>query len=106
MQTFDEEVRLCVEQSADEREFLLTNPDGVPLLLARRTDNLEGFSIFVTSDGEPPRALGPAFTLTANTAKDRWTLHARICDQCESHGRRTCGSRELASISHHVEDIE
>jgi len=100
----DAEVRLCVKRSPDRKEFLLTTEDGANLLLARLNENGEGFSIFVTADGEPPRALGPAFTLTSNSAKDRWTLQANICDQCESRGRRVCGSRELLYISHYTEE--
>lgn len=100
-----EEVRLCVERSPDRKEFLLTTNVGTRLLLARFNSNSEGFDIFVTSDGQPPRALGPAFTLVPNRSKDRWTLHAKICDHCECRGKRICGSRELAYISHHKEDV-
>lgn len=100
----EEEVRLCVERSPDKKEFLLTTNDGNRLLLARRNDNDGGFSIFVTGDGNPPIALGPAFTLVPNSKKDRWTLHAKTCDQCERRGKRCCGSRELAYISHHMEE--
>jgi len=100
-----EEVRLRVKRSPDRKEFLLTSDDNINLLIARLDDNGDGFSIFVTADGEPPRALGPAFTLVPNSTKDRWTLHAKTCDVCESLGRRSCGSRELAYISHHKEDL-
>jgi hypothetical protein len=100
-----EEVRLCVERSPDRKEFLLTTNDGERLLLARANDNSEAFSIFVTPGGDPPRAIGPAFTLVPNSKKDRWTLHAKTCDQCERRGKRTCGSRELAYISHSIEKM-
>jgi len=101
----EKEVRLCIERSQDRKEFLLTTPEGTRLLLARRQDNGDGFSIFVTRDGEPPKALGPAFTLTPNDKKDRWALQAKTCDQCQSRGRRLCGSRELAFMSHHMEEV-
>lgn len=101
----EEEVRLLVKQSADEKEWLLTTEDDAHLLVARANNNIEGFSIFVTSGGEPVRALGPAFTLAPNRAKDKWTLCATTCDRCLSQGRRTCGSRELAQFSHNLEDI-
>jgi len=101
----DQEVRLCVQRSPDRKEFLLSSNHGANLLIARQNDNGEGFSIFVTGDGEPPTALGPAFTLMPNSTKDRWALHAKTCDQCEKRGRRVCGSRELAVITHHMEEL-
>jgi len=45
-----EEVRLCVQRSQDRKEYLLTTPDGAKLLLARKNDNGDTFSIFVTGD--------------------------------------------------------
>jgi len=102
----ESEVRLCVERSPDRKEYLLMTGDGTHLLLARQNDNDHGFSIFVTGGGHPPRALGPAFTLIPNSTNDRWTLHARTCDKCEGRGKRLCGSRELAYISHHIEEVE
>jgi len=99
----DIEARFRVRRSPDKKEFLLTTKNGSKLLLARLNDNGGGYSIFVMGEGEPPLALGPAFTLTPNGTKDRWTLHANTCDVCESRGRRVCGSRVLAFISHHVE---
>jgi hypothetical protein len=99
-------VRLCVEQRPEENELLLSTRDGKHLLVARRSGNGEGFSIFVMGEGgESPRALGPAFSLTPNSAKDNWTLQAITCDKCECRGRRVCGSRQLAHISMHVEEI-
>merc|ERR1719498_2309962 len=102
--TAEEEVRLCVQRSPDRKEFLLTTNDGTNLLIAREQQNGDGFSIFVAGDGQPPRALGPAFTLTSNSTNDRWTLHANVCDQCESRGRRVCGRRELASFHHYSQE--
>lgn len=101
----NQEVRLCVDRSPDRKEFLLKANDGTRLLLARQNDNDGGFSIFVTGDGEPPKAVGPAFTLVPNSSKEKWTLHAKTCDHCESRGKRLCGSRELAFISHHKEEV-
>jgi hypothetical protein len=105
LEVHQEEVRLCVNRSADKKELLLTTEDGDNLLLARSNDNGGGFSIFVMCDGDPPKALGPAFSLTPNSAHDRWTLRANTCSQCESKGRRVCGSQELAYISHSIESI-
>jgi len=99
------EERLCVERSPDRKEFLLSTEQGANLLVARLNDNGGSYSIHVTGDGDPPRALGPAFTLAPNKDNSRWTLHANTCDQCERLGRRVCGSRELACISHHQEAI-
>jgi len=106
LEVVDEETRLCVNRSEDKKELLLTTYDGENLLLARLLDNGEGFNIFVTTDGDPPRALGPAFSLKSNKAKDKWTLSCNMCDQCEARGRRLCGSRELAYYSHHIETVE
>jgi hypothetical protein len=101
----EKEMRLCVERSPDRKQFLLTSSNGANLLIARANDNSESFSIFVTGDGEPPRALGPAFTLVPSKSKDRWNLHATVCDKCESRGKRICGSREIASIVHYREEV-
>lgn len=106
LEVLEEETRLCVNRSPDKKELLLVNYDGDSLLLARQSDNGEGFNIFVTGDGEPPRSLGPAFTLKCNTAKDKWVLSADMCDQCQCRGRRLCGSRELAYINHHIQQVE
>lgn len=104
MKTADEETRLLVNRSPDKKELLLTDYDGQKILLARITDD-GGFNIFVTADGEPPLALGPAFSMSCNAAKDKWILKANTCNLCESRGRRLCGSRELAYISHHIEKV-
>jgi len=100
-----EEMRLCVELSDDEKEILLCTPNGDDLLLARRNDN-NGFNVFIASEeGKNQQSSAPAFTLTSEGSKDRWILHAATCDQCEGHGRRNCGRRELATIRHHVEEV-
>lgn len=101
----EEEMRLCVERSPDRKQFCLTTKEGNRLLLARLNDNGDDFSIYVTRDGEPPSALGPAWTLSPNSTKDRWTLSAKTCDHCESRGKRLCGRRELAFISHSHEEV-
>jgi len=106
MTTVDDETRLLVNRSPDKKELLLTDYDGKNLLLARLCENGDGFNIFVTADGDPPLALGPAFSMSCNTAKDRWTLKANTCNLCESRGRRVCGSRVLANMSHHIEKVE
>jgi len=105
LEVSQEEVRLCVQRSQDRKEYLLTTPDGAKLLLARKNDNGDTFSIFVTGDGEPPKAMGPAFSLVPNKEKNKWSLDAKTCDQCQSRGKRVCGGRELAFISHHMEEV-
>lgn len=106
MEIPQEEARVCVELSEDKKEFLLTSEDGQNILLARRNNDDDGFGIFFVHDGEPPRALGPAFTLTRNKASDKtWTLYASTCDQCECQGRRNCGRRELANFNQHIEEV-
>lgn len=99
------EERFCVERSLDRQEWLVTRQDGEGLLLARANNNDGGYRIFVARDGQPPTAFGPAFLLTTNDKRDKWTLQCPTCDVCESRGRRKCGTRELAHITHFAESI-
>lgn len=99
------EERFCVERSPDHKEYLLTRKDGEKLLLARKNNNGGGFGIFVARDGQPPSAFGPAFELTPNKTEDRWMLYCETCDTCEARGRRKCGKRELAYITHFTEEV-
>jgi len=101
----DKEVRLCVERSPDRKKFLLTTEKGNCCLLAESDDSVSGYNIYVARDGDPPVTVGPMFTLRANDKKDKWTLHANTCDQCEMKGKRNCGSRELAQIFHYTEQV-
>jgi len=103
---------LLVHRSQDRREYVLKaaggsgnkGGGGSPILLARQSEDGSSFSIFVAGDGEPPRALGPAFTVSATSAaRDEWSLYSERCDQCESRGKRVCGRRGLARMRHYVE---
>lgn len=115
---------MCVGRSPDRKEYLLTTEDGSRCLLARLSDNGEDYNIFLASDGEPPLAgTSPAFVLSCRSAQDplwkshlpevaplqpgtsRWTLYVETCDQCQRRGRRICGRRELARISHYTEQV-
>jgi hypothetical protein len=102
----EETAQFRVRRSPDRKEFLLTTKGGENLLLARVSQNTGAFSIFVMGEGDPPATMGPAFTLMPNDRRDRWELHADTCDRCEDRGRRRCGRRELATISHHTEKID
>jgi len=65
----------------------------------------------VPTGGDPPVAVGPAFTMTAEGSRqERWTLFSERCECCEYLPQpRSCCSgacrRELAHISHAREDI-
>lgn len=127
------ERRLVVHCDPNRQCYVLTTEADEPLLLARprkqaasrrgrfrRTNSGNdainngaspvfapgGFDIFVTHDGEPPIALGPAFSLTPLAAGGfHWSLASARCEECQSNGRRTCGVRELARITHYSETV-
>jgi hypothetical protein len=108
--------RLVVERSIDRMQHLLKGEDGEPLLLAvcDEQDNSR-ISFYVPTGGDPPLALGPAFTLAAEDDDcSSWTLTTDRCECCEflpaprgccsGAGRRAC-RRELARIYHTREDF-
>jgi len=89
--------------------WVLATENGETLMLAcPRTDSEQPgtcYDFFIARDGEPPLALGPAFRLESNAAKDEWTLCSVRCEQCESRGKRKCGVRELARMTHYTEEV-
>eukprot|EP00928_Gymnodinium_smaydae_P053262 TRINITY_DN37298_c0_g1_i1.p2 TRINITY_DN37298_c0_g1~~TRINITY_DN37298_c0_g1_i1.p2 ORF type:complete len:314 (+),score=65.23 TRINITY_DN37298_c0_g1_i1:132-1073(+) len=101
------EVRLVVERSPDRQSYVLQTKAGASLLLAREAGNGgRVFHLYVTRDGDPPSALGPAFSLQAvDEHKRHWVFSSLRCEECESQGRRKCGVRELARITHYTEAV-
>lgn len=98
--------RLLVCCSENSKDFLLMNSNEVPLLYATVDSTGEKFDIYITEPGDPPSALGPAFSLRSlNSKRDEWSLESAKCERCQSLGRRSCGVRELMRISHYVEYI-
>jgi hypothetical protein len=101
------EVRLRVLRAQDRKSFVLSEERGSTRLVARCEKQCGGrFEIFVAIDGDPPRALGPAFILTADDPVfQNWTLQSARCEECEARGKRNCGVRELARITHYSEPL-
>lgn len=99
------QVRLCVQRSQNRSEYQLTTEKGQSLLVARCNADGTQYDFFVAHDSQPPRALGPAFTLKSNPAKNQWSLQSVRCEQCLSRGKRQCGVRELAHMTHYTEQV-
>lgn len=99
------EQRLRVQRSPNTCEYTLTSEKGETILVARGNADGTRYEIFIARDGQPPKLLGPAFILQGNASREQWTLHAVRCDRCEAHGRRKCGTRELARMSHYCEMV-
>mmetsp|Transcript_34379 Transcript_34379/g.107475 ORF Transcript_34379/g.107475 Transcript_34379/m.107475 type:complete len:299 (-) Transcript_34379:51-947(-) len=99
------QMKLRVQRSPDRREYVLQTEKGQDLLVARVNADGTQYDFFPAKDTQSPRALGPTFRLTSNPAKDQWSLYTTRCDQCESRGKRQCGSRELAFVTHYNEAV-
>lgn len=99
------EVRLRVLEAQDRKQYVLSEENGSTRLVAR-CEKQGRFEIFVSQHGDPPLALGPAFTLTANDpALTNWTLVSLRCEECEARGKRTRGVRELGRFTHYCEQV-
>eukprot|EP00929_Paragymnodinium_shiwhaense_P115718 TRINITY_DN84769_c0_g1_i1.p1 TRINITY_DN84769_c0_g1~~TRINITY_DN84769_c0_g1_i1.p1 ORF type:complete len:309 (-),score=86.23 TRINITY_DN84769_c0_g1_i1:66-992(-) len=103
------EVRLCVQRLPDRMTYMLSTKKHKTLLLAKVDNNIGprgGLAIYVARDGDSPAALGPAFHLeTAKSNDKQWILKSVRCEECEAMGKRDCGVRELARITHYTEVI-
>jgi len=99
------EQHLRVQRSPNRSEYTLTTEKGETMLLARGNKDGTRFDLFIARDGEPPQLLGPAFTMEGNARRDQWSLHAVRCDRCEAQGKRKCGRRELAKMTHYCESV-
>jgi hypothetical protein len=105
---------LLVRRSDDRGEHVLYSNDGEPLLIAKgpKGGGADRIDIYVPTGGDPPVALGPAFTLAADLyCDDTWVLTAERCECCEylppSKASCSCkqGRRQLAHIRHFRETI-
>jgi len=99
------ERRLIVDIEPDRREYLLSTESGEALLMAATCADGLGFEMFITCGGEPPKALGPAFSLRCNAQRDQWSLCSVRCEKCETLGKRQLGTRELARVNHYCETV-
>jgi len=102
---------LVVHRSEDRTEHVLESEDGDPLLVARGAKGTGSIDIYIPLGGDPPIAVGPAFTLaTSGEDEECWTLTSNRCECCEylPQARACCASeckRELAHIYHRREKI-
>jgi hypothetical protein len=105
---------LFVHRSEDKAKHVLTSQDGEPLLIAQgpKGGDATRIDIYVPTGGDPPVALGPAFTLAAHEEYDDcWILTSERCECCEylpptkACCRGKIGRRELAHIRHFRETI-
>jgi len=99
------EQRLLVHRSQNRLSYTLAKENGKPLLIAKAKNEGTRFDIYIARDGVTPLNLGPSFVLQSNTALNQWKLHSVRCELCESRGKRTCGKRELARMSHYIETV-
>jgi len=102
--------RLKVTRSEDKEEHVLRSEGGEPLLVARSFENGRRVNIYVPTGGDPPLAVGPAFTLLAEGNGDRFTLTCERCECCEylPQAGACCsgaGKRVLAHICHSRQEI-
>jgi hypothetical protein len=106
------ESQLLIERSKDRAEYQLKAPSGEQLLLARVSK--DGFTVdmYIPAGGDPPVAVGPAFTLAAQDAQQtEWTLTSAHCGCCQYvpptrlRPGEAC-KRELARIRCWSEDLE
>jgi len=100
---------LIVRRSKDRSRYVLMDEDSQELLLARRSADRHRIDIYVPTGGDPPVALGPAFTLSAQDSEHSdsgvnssdegkkvvpvdWILSTDRCVQCQylSQARLGC----------------
>eukprot|EP00930_Biecheleria_cincta_P003859 TRINITY_DN10476_c0_g1_i3.p1 TRINITY_DN10476_c0_g1~~TRINITY_DN10476_c0_g1_i3.p1 ORF type:complete len:317 (-),score=51.09 TRINITY_DN10476_c0_g1_i3:366-1256(-) len=103
--------QLIMEDSKDGSQHVLSDEDGTPLIFARTQRKSKDMDIYIATGGDPPTALGPAFTLASADADEKlWILSTDRCQSCMylPRARRCCargGKRELARIVHNREKI-
>jgi hypothetical protein len=84
----DQETRLVVERSDDRMMYLLKSERDEPVLFAKVSkSNSDSVDMYIPTGGDPPTAVGPAFTLSRTEAhggaKDAWVLTSNRCECCE-----------------------
>eukprot|EP00930_Biecheleria_cincta_P003858 TRINITY_DN10476_c0_g1_i2.p1 TRINITY_DN10476_c0_g1~~TRINITY_DN10476_c0_g1_i2.p1 ORF type:complete len:317 (-),score=49.15 TRINITY_DN10476_c0_g1_i2:491-1381(-) len=103
--------QLIMEDSKDGSQHVLSDEDGTPLIFARTQRKSKDMDIYIATGGDPPTALGPAFTLASADADEKlWILSTDRCQSCMylPRARRCCeggAKRELARIAHSREKI-
>jgi hypothetical protein len=102
---FEEHLLVVVERGENSDIFSLTTERGDKLLVAHGSISCARFELFIAGDTQSTNFLGPAFTLQANQLRTEWLLESVRCEQCEARGRRNCGTRELAKMSHYCEAV-
>mmetsp|Transcript_83762 Transcript_83762/g.237570 ORF Transcript_83762/g.237570 Transcript_83762/m.237570 type:complete len:308 (-) Transcript_83762:138-1061(-) len=108
---------LLVVPSEDRLEYALMSQEGEAVLLARvnkegkKGDNCK-VDIYVPAGGDPPVAVGPAFTLSPQSATHNceWRLTSDRCECCEylPSAQACCSKicqRELLHVRHIREEI-
>lgn len=93
-------MHLVVSHSPDGSRQALHTEEGETLLVAETAED-GSINMYVPAGGDPPRAAGAAFTLTAGAQEDgirTWTLFTDRC-ACYEYSSEPC-RRELARISH------
>jgi len=116
---------LIVKRSEDNSEHILATEDGEALLMSRRSKDKSRVDIYIPGGGDPPVALGPAFTLREDCgnspgrkncgdhedAPRTFTLWSERCDCCRYlSAAQKCsgcgpGRRELAKIWQQKEEL-
>lgn len=101
---------LLVVPSEDESEYVLMSEEGEAVLLARAQKGGSRLDIYVPAGGDPPVAVGPAFTLTQESNQYEWTLTSERCECCEylPSMQKCCSTvckRELMHVRHTREEI-
>jgi len=99
------EQRLVVQRAQNRGNYMLMTEKDEILLVARCNAEGTRYDFFIARDSEPHTALGPAFVLQGNANRDQWTLVGVRCDRCERRGKRQCGTRHLARMSHYTEMV-
>lgn len=75
--------QLTICRSEDRLEHVLLAENSAPLMVARHRSQERCIDFYVTSPGDPPRALGPAFKLFYDGSRKRWQLFTERCERCE-----------------------
>lgn len=97
--------RMLVSRSEDRSEWVLRSEAGDTLLMARSATDGKKFDFYIPIGGDPPMAVGPAFTLaTVDADRQAWTLSDR-CNCCAYSRCCKTHRRDLLRIRHSREMI-
>eukprot|EP00929_Paragymnodinium_shiwhaense_P090900 TRINITY_DN50985_c0_g1_i1.p1 TRINITY_DN50985_c0_g1~~TRINITY_DN50985_c0_g1_i1.p1 ORF type:complete len:334 (+),score=70.47 TRINITY_DN50985_c0_g1_i1:114-1115(+) len=103
------EKRLLIERSKDKAQYVLMTEIGEPLLMARGPKDGSRLEMFIPTGGDPPTAVGPAFTLTATDAnKTSWVLMGKrcSCDEYIPENRRAIGASSSKACKQEILRLE